>query len=158
MKYLILLLLASPVLADQRVENWQGICHFSYDANNNNNEVYSSNCQTAITLYEGIASATGKLIQTYNFTDRTLPKPMQQIPIIGFKFKGTDAQGYQNYELQNGNCVMVTSNYDAGTDSNNETVYATRDWNLTAKPEIVDTKTGEVIVTYKLACRGGIQQ
>ena len=31
--------------ADQRFESEQGICHFAYDTNDSDNEVYFANCQ-----------------------------------------------------------------------------------------------------------------
>ena len=47
MKYLqlILLLFTTSLMADQRFETWQGLCHFAYDpADDDNNEtVYTTN-------------------------------------------------------------------------------------------------------------------
>jgi hypothetical protein len=158
-----LLAVSFTATADQRFESWQGLCHFAYDVNDKDNEVYFANCLNSINTYDAndgqgrLAYGTSKVTQIYKLTDYTIPQ------FKDVKLKGVDAakMQYPNniYKTAlNTLCVMVTSNYDAGNDDNNETVYNTNDWNLEIDLGQYDYKNDEMIVTYTLDCRRGIAQ
>ena len=164
MKYFIFilaLLFAWNVQADQRFETWQNLCHFSYDPEDDDNEVYFSTCQNTIDTHDAqdgqgrLAYGTSTVRQVYSLPDLTIPK-------LGLgKLKGADADDTvygDNYtSAPNTPCVMVTSNYDAGADDNNETVYVTNDWNLEILTEQVTVDLDTALV-YKLDCRNGVAQ
>lgn len=164
MKHLLLLallILNANVQADQRFESWQGLCHFAYDVNDDDNEVYFANCKNTIDTHNTgdgngrLAYGSSVVTETYSLHDLTIPKFNS-----GGLLKGTDADGTiydDSYAISNAPCVMVTSNYDAGADDNNETVYVTNDWNL----EIDMGAVGDGLITdvsFKLSCRGGVAQ
>ena len=161
--FLFLLLLALNVSADQRFETNQGLCHFAYDVNNSDNEVYFANCQNTINTYDAgdgqgrLAHGTSTVQQEYELLNYTFPI------FSSFFLKGADAnkQIYSDGRYTtalNTSCVMVTSNYDAGADANNETVYVTNDWNLDINFGHYDAATGVSIITYALDCRNGVAQ
>lgn len=180
---LLLLTAAFSVSADQRFESWQGLCHFAYDTADDDNEVYFANCENVIDTYDAgdgqgrLAYGTSKVSVTYNAIDRTFIKTLTRGGTINLK--GADASDiiYPDAiykEAANTPCVMVTSNYNAAADDNNETVYITNDYNLevavqddieSATTEYTDTDGIErkridaiVVVDYALSCRGGIAQ
>ena len=165
-----LVALSAPVYADQRMETWQGLCHFSYDPADDDNEVYFANCVNVIDTFDAgdgngrLAKGTSRTVAKYNSTDKTYNSLMTDSKIL-LKGPDADADIYQNdvYTTSNTACVMVTSNYDAGADANNETVYVTNDWNLEVRAVTADaepTDDGSYIVpfSYALACRGGVAQ
>ena len=141
--------------ADQRMETWQGLCHFSADANNSDNEVYFSNCLNTIDVRDGVAFGSSVVTSgEYSLTTDTMPRLL-----MGGKFRGPTAFDYvdMGYVVTNTQCVMVTSNYNAGADDNNETVYVTGDWNLEIEMSTVSIDLTTKL-TYHLNCRGGVQQ
>ena len=166
MKYLtiaLLGLLLTPVIAnaDQRFESHQGICHFAYDVSNDDNEVYFENCKNTIDVFNGVmtngitsASGTSTITQSYILKDGAQPHTLST------KLKGADAGIlYVNHlSAPNTPCVMVTSNYNAANDDDNETVYVSNDWNLEIDVSPYNSVTGRMTYTYTLACRNGVAQ
>ena len=155
------LLMSVDVLADQRFETWQGLCHFAYDVNDDDNEVYFANCKNTIDTHDRgdgagrLAYGTSIVSETYSLQDLTFPKFTN-----GGFLKGVDASQDvygSNYQVSNAPCVMVTSNYNAAADDNNETVYITNDWNLEMNMVHVDSNL-VTDVTFKLNCRSGVSQ
>lgn len=127
-KFLIIMMLfAVPFVAeaDQRFETWQGLCHFAYDPNDDDNEVYFANCDNSIVTHQGVAHGHTRTIQKGG---SPIGQSYEAKRLIG---AATNADYYPGYTVSNTACVMVTSNYDAGADDNNETVYTTNDWDLT---------------------------
>lgn len=148
--------------ADQRFESWQGICHFAYDEADDDNEVYFANCQNVINTHDGQdgqgrkAYGTSTVKQKYPIFDA-----VAYIKGVDTYLKGADADNTQYPDSKytsapNTPCVMVTSNYNAANDDNNETVYVTNDWNLSIEWGKYDFEDRSNTLTYKLSCRGGI--
>ena len=166
MKNLIIIcLLLTPFMvnADQRFESHQGICHFSYDVDNDDNEVYFANCKNTIDVFnsprtQNITYASGTSTVTQSYIMRYGANPHT----LGVKLKGVDANKYlfgEEYLVAiNTPCVMVTSNYNAANDDDNETVYVSNDWNLEVTPNNYNSETGTMDYTYSLYCRNGIAQ
>ena len=160
---------SSNIYADQRMETWQGLCHFAYDAADSDNEVYFANCVNVIDTYDAgdgqgrLAKGTSRTSAHYNAIDKTYNSLMVGGKIL---LKGADADNTiypdDTYTTSNTTCEMVTSNYNAGADDNNETVYSTNDWNLEVKADTDDAEEddGSYVIpfSYSLACRGGIAQ
>lgn len=145
MRYLLLLcLLPFTVLADQRFETEQGQCHFAYDPNDDDNEVYFANCINTINTYSdgGERLAYGVSIVHAETNPIGIPKIV--------RLQGTAATQQRNYTTTNTNCAMVTSNYN-GDGTNNYTTYNTNDWTLTAVGVGGKAK-------YHLTCRKGSAQ
>ena len=180
---LMIMAVSQLAVADQRFESWQGLCHFAYDANDDDNEVYFANCKNSINTYDAgdgqgrLAYGSSKVSVVYGPADKTIIKTLHQTGVINIK--GADALGLLYPDIlytraANTPCVMVTSNYNADADDNNETVYVTNDYNLEITlrddlesdvVEFVDEDgitrkrySKSVTVTYELACRGGIAQ
>ena len=158
--FFLLLLLAHTAIADQRFESWQGLCHFAYDVNDDDNEVYFANCKNTIDTHDAgdgagrLAHGSSIVSTTYSLEALTMPKFTN-----GGKLKGVDADPGvygDDYLTANTACVMVTSNYNAGADDNNETVYVTNDWDLLMTTE-VDSSL-KAVVGFELNCRNGVQQ
>ena len=168
MKYLLFImaiLLSFGATADQRFESDGGYCHFAYDTNDDDNEVYFANCINTIDTYDA-ADGQGRLAmgdtnvkKHYTVRDKTYIAALEKGNIY---LKGNQTgESYGNYDVSNAPCVMVTANYDAGNDDQNETVYVTNDWNLEIrvyKREDDSFEKGNLKVTYNLACRNGIAQ
>lgn len=164
-KYLLLLLLVAmpfSVMADQRFENWQGICHFNYDANNDDNEVYFSNCKNTIDTYDDgngtLAFGSSSVKETYIVEKNTYPKGLVDGNVF---LKGNASTAGDKYEVSNTTCVMVTSNYNADADDNNETVYTTNDWELEMIAKDKHNKRRDnhnMKVAFDLNCRNGVAQ
>ena len=161
---------SSNVFADQRMETWQGLCHFAYDPADSDNEVYFGGCENVIDTYDAgdgqgrLAKGTSRTSAKYNSTDKTYNSLMTGGKIL-LKGADSDKEIYPDdeYTASNTTCEMVTSNYDAGADDNNETVYSTNDWNLEVRAVTSDSEMnndGSYIVpfSYDLSCRGGIAQ
>ena len=159
------ILMSSDVLADQRFESWQGLCHFAYDTNDDDNEVYFANCINSIDTFDAgdgqgrLAYGSSTVSMNFNILKGEFPRGIGGAN----KFiKGSDANPIiygDNYTVAvNTPCVMVTSNYDANADDNNETVYVTNDYNLEIVWKNTDTETMTSDLTYNLACRGGVPQ
>ena len=162
---------SSNALADQRFENWQGICHFAYDAEDDDNEVYFANCINTIDTYDAgdgngrLAYGSAGVTQKYDPSRDTYPKGITKRGDV-VKMKGNASTvGGDNFTVADFACVMVTSNYNADADDNNETVYNTNDWDLVmsaskgkAKGKEKDKSLGGLKITYKLNCRGGVAQ
>ena len=161
---LVLLCLPFGAFADQRFESHQGICHFAYDADDPDNEVYFSNCvntiNTAITPFtQGVRYAFGTSLSEQDYTLVYNTHPYTQ----GAKLKGSEASPIRfpdsEYTLAvNTPCVMVTSNYDAANDDDNETVYVTNDWNFELIVGSLNLNTQTMRYTYVLNCRKGVAQ
>lgn len=155
------------VYADQRFETDGGYCHFSYDVNDADNEVYFANCLNTIDTYDAadgqgrLAMGDSNVKKKYTVRDATFIQALREGNIF---LKGNQAgEPYgDRYTTSNAPCVMVTANYDAGNDDQNETVYVSNDWNM----EIITAKfkkgeafdKGNIRVHYKLSCRGGVAQ
>lgn len=178
-KLFLLLLLPLAVMADQRFEMDGGYCHFNYDVNNADNEVYFANCKSIIDTHDGVARGHTNVTVKYDTNDRTLPMDLiGSNARTGINLRGAGANssvyGEELYTVSNATCNMVTANYNAGADDQNETEYTTTDWNMEAKinPKSMTnrtiTSTNENGITftrtvatfkvkYQLACRGGVQ-
>lgn len=164
MKYLLALLLCLPLVvqADQRFETWQGLCHFAYDSADDDNEVYFANCSNSINTYDAqdgqgrLAYGTSKITESYHLPDLTRPAFQQG------NLKGADADpaiyGDDYVTAAATPCVMVTSNYNAAADDNNETVYVTDNWNLEISNIGPIDSSLIMWVTFTLNCRNGIAQ
>lgn len=165
MKILLLLvvsiLLTFNASADQRFESWQGLCHFAYDPNDDDNEVYFANCINDINTYDAadgqgrLAYGSANVERKYFLHNGNAPK------VTDLRLKGSDASNLYpdgEYTTQNTDCVMVTSNYDAGADDNNETEYRTNDWDLTIKMSDINKEDKTFKMQYDLSCRHGIAQ
>jgi len=192
MKYLLILaiLLSFNAVADQRFETWQGLCHFAYDVNDDDNEVYFANCTNTIDTFDA-QDGQGRLAYGSSITTKKYNVQSNTLKLAGFKAKlkgaDTDPEKYDDDYTSTPDtpCIMVTSNYDAGNDDNNETVYVTNDWDLVIKPKFKDGEfsfkkmkydlNGDGVVnlsdfsiyrasirnikiTYELSCRGGVAQ
>lgn len=164
MKHLFLILalcFSFNAFADQRFETWQGLCHFAYDPNDDDNEVYFANCDNTIDTHDS-GDGQGRLAYGSSITSSEYYLPDMVTPKFAGvnKLKGVDADaafyGDEYTEAVNTQCVMVTSNYNAGADDNNETVYVTNNWNLEIS-QSTDANLNQV-VAYKLSCRDGVAQ
>ena len=162
MKHLITLSLTIFIIAtanaDQRMETWQGLCHYNYDVNDDDNEVYYANCENTIDTYDNgngrLAKSSSEKNKTYTLKDATFPV-IKDFNHIG---NATDPEKYPGYVVNNAPCISVTSNYNAAADDNNETVYVTNDWNLEITVSQYDYVNDTLTYTYKLNCRDGVSQ
>jgi hypothetical protein len=150
MRFLLLLLLIPGLaISDQRFETEQGQCHFSYDPNDDDNEVYFANCVNTINTYDNGAGrlAYGTAIVDAPVVSIGIPRKV--------KLQGTAAVPRDGYITTETDCQMVTSNYN-GDGTNNYTTYATNDWYLT-----IDTKgkgNSKKGAKYELTCSAAAQQ
>lgn len=148
--------MVSPANADPRLE--KDLCHFPYDVNNADNEIKSHSCKNEVNPYDSgdgqgeLGYGSGSMETTYRLPEGVYPK------VTDVKLKGTDATNlYQDHQVLNSECVMVTSNYNSNTGTYNITEYRTRDWNLElASFDYTSDRTFKV--KYNLACRKGIAQ
>ena len=150
---------SSNALADQRFENWQGICHFAYDVNDDDNEVYYANCVNRIKTHD-YGDGQGRLAYgSSTVKEAWYPESLSTYG-RAVKLKGSQANEGRNLEhtvAADIPCVMVTSNYNADADDNNETVYVTDDWVLTSEWAF-DTTTMTGTLTHHLDCFRGVAQ
>jgi hypothetical protein len=149
MKLLLCLLAmyAVTATADQRFETEQGQCHFSYDPNDDDNEVYFANCVNTINTYD---NGAGRLAYGTAIVDA----PVVSTGIArSVKLQGTAAAPRDGYTVTETDCQMVTSNYN-GDGTNNYTTYATDDWHL----EIKANGKGKKGAKYNLTCRAAAPQ
>ena len=161
MKYLlsILLFISINVCADQRFETDGGYCHTAHNVNDADDEIYFSNCVSSIWTpkVDGQRVANGNTIMSKEY-----PIADGGFPVLGgTKFKGVDApyNAYLDYDTAaNTPCVMVTANYDAANDDQNETVYVTNDWNLSYEWLDYNAENQTAMLQATLSCRGGVQQ
>ena len=157
----VLLLIPFAAVADQRFETWQGLCHFAYDPADDDNEIYFANCINTIDTYDAgdgqgrLAYGAARTKQTYDITKGTYPG---DIISNNIKLKGVDSVAGDDYLISNTDCVMVTSNYNAGADDNNETEYRTNDWELEVVLSPIAKRPNDMVLVYQLNCRGGVAQ
>lgn len=158
MKYLILLALffTFTAFADQRFETAGGYSHFVLDQNNDDNEVYFSNCESTIETVDGIANGGTKCKQ----------KEVRIIPWLKYnegivRNQGEDDEAYilpLNGNTYPTSCEMVTSNYDTANDDWNQTEYTTNTW----VAKYVASRSSEehpfFDITYTLYCKDGVQK
>jgi hypothetical protein len=171
----VLLLAHGMAKADQRMETWQGLCHFGYDPANANNEIYFANCENSIDVYNGAATGVTTVSQDYQLfgefnntrkppaiptsawvTDASDPD-VKRTKMIGNQTDWWDRYdtSITTYRIQNTACTMVTSNYNAGNDDNNETVYTTNNWTLIITKTAVSYEVERW--DYALKCVNGQQ-
>ena len=150
--------------ADQRFETWQGLCHFAYDTNDDDNEVYFANCKNTINTQDA-GDGQGRLAYGESVTTARyrLDDKVYKGIVNGDSWqRGADADpnlypdGMQYKLAANTACVMVTSNYDAGNDDNNETVYTTNDWNM--EITVQEFSKEVMVLRYHLSCRNAAAQ
>ena len=156
---------SSNALADQRFENWQGICHFAYDVNDDDNEVYFANCLNTIKTHD---KNDGNGRQAYGSAYVEATHAVQWETNAKFDMyaskktlKGADVTSSQYDSYQSAPdipCIMVTSNYDAANDDNNETVYITNNWVLEIEWKDFDLATYTGTMKYSLNCKNGVAQ
>ena len=162
MKYLTLLfylLLPTLASADNRFEIAGNYCHTAHNPADDDDEIYFSNCVSAIWTPQvgGQRIANGNVIMTKGYPVHDLTHPV----LSDLKFKGSDTVNSQSADYivaANTPCVMVTANYDAANDDQNETVYVSNDWNLIYEWVGYDAETQIATLEATLSCRNGIQQ
>jgi hypothetical protein len=148
--------------ADQRMETEQNLCHFAYDPNDDDNEVYFGTCKNVIDTYDA-QDGQGRLASGKSTV--TAEKARDGMPDL-VQLQGSAALPIEGYTVTNTNCQMVTSNYN-GDGTNNYTQYNTNDWTLTIKQVVrnqgdkgfvdgVDEVSKRYI--YHIECRGGVAQ
>ena len=144
------------VLGDQRFETEQGQCHFSYDINDDDNEVYFANCVNTINTYDdgGGRLAYGTAVVSARLVDEGVPSRVRQ--------QGQDAEPRAGYTVSNTDCVMVTANYN-NDGTNNYTTYATNNWYLDIDAAGNNGKgkgngNGRKEADFKLTCFAGAAQ
>jgi hypothetical protein len=123
MKYIaiVLMMVATGVFGDQRMETVGGFCHFitpeGFANNNDDNEVFASNCVSSIRQNQD-GTGMGSTIMEIEY-------PAGAMPFVGeYEYTG-DETGQE--------CVMVDSN---GTN------YVTQDWTATYEAKL-DSKEYE---------------
>jgi len=128
MKYLLLLLLSFSAHADQRFETVGGFCHFILSTQNDDNEVFFSNCQNSITQLDD-GSAIGSSIIEMEYPDLMAPVTTDTY----FDSFDNDVE-----------CVMVDSN---GTE------YRSRAW----RSSYIVSYDRNTVIRYELSCLNGRQ-
>jgi len=167
---------SSNALADQRFETNTNFCHFAGDPEDDDNEAFLSGCENSLIAHDA-ADGNGRLVDgtatvshDYNLSEKTYPvwatKPNPrgygQPELVMVLLKGADVErsSYrQHRSAVNIPCEMVTSNYNANNDDQNETVYSTNDWNLSVVwSQPYESNFDLRRLTYHLACRNGAAQ
>ena len=166
----LMLFLSGNVLADQRFESWQGLCHFAYDPADDDNEIYFANCKNTINTNDANdgtgrrASGSARVDAEYSIFNGVELGSGALDGISGsniyLKGNATNGTSYPDdkYTVSNAPCVMVTSNYDANADANNETVYISNDYNLEIEWKNVDSDKMLGNLSFNLICRDGTAQ
>ena len=170
MKYLIFIIalavtFINPVYADPRIEAEQDLCHFPYNPDDTDNEVYSWSCDDADLIQRvdaagnNIVSGSAKESREYELTDLTFPQKAYLL-LTGSDadpVKYPDGDGFRTgYITATGSaCAMVTSNYDAGAGANNQTEYTSNDWNIEIIINRYEYQTDLMRYDYSLNCRNG---
>ena len=176
--FALMLSASMSILADQRMETEQGLCHFSYDVNDDDNEVYYGACANTIDTYDAgdgqgrLAYSKATKRQDYLERKGTYPAFVDEMTFneradgklgsVAFRLKGdgNTAVGGAYTVQPNVDCVTVTSNFNAGNNANNYTEYTTRDWELEAivQPRVDNDGSGipdVIAISYSLNCRNG---
>ena len=158
-------ILAMPfvVQADQRMETWQGLCHFALDPADDDNEVYFANCKNTIDTPD-TGDGTGRKANgmsivkaKYDIFGRAYPN-YRNLKLAGPENTRYDYFNTAERAVIETPCVMVTSNYNAANDDNNETVYITNDWTVDIEYTNIEFDNFTFDIVYTLSCRNGVAQ
>ena len=139
----LFLLVATAVSADPRMETNNNFCHFILDPANTDNEIFVAGCNSEITTFEAVPSASVQIMcenavaSGYGEATKVIPQSAIVIPSgKTLRFTSTDSDTP---------CTMIESNGRAYTSFN---------WKSSISVEPTNRK-GFVRVRYILFCQDG---
>lgn len=117
-------------LADARGEVEHNMCHVPWDPNNTDNEEFISGCFDKTNLGQ-INNQANLKFSVFRSPSSAVPNPGGYIRLHG---SGWPQEHPDSQEVAGSNCALVTSNYDAGAQTQNRTERTTDNWRVIIHP------------------------